>query len=456
MTHSFFVYDNLAKTFDLLKKDLTPAQREAYHDGLIELGDKIAAYQAYESNQWAHVISGHLNTFKATGEPRFLRYFEILMDAYVNCTFGRDSKHGLHPTGFFLEEYGPDGNYDHLNMYALVSAYYRYRALPEAKPELVRQMRSGIQRNLYYKSFHWLPAAGNNRDLIFAPNAMNCRTNSLLSIPSYPGDYMAGREFDLGYTRFMMNRPVRPDVAYPASVFPHLANTDAWAMTLIRECLTKRSENTRAEDFSGAWTAELYETDQIPLKAKIVELPWQKARGMWDLPGQIAWKNGSLYGLHFYAVDGANRKMGASRHHERRSPRALDIGTRICPGLHAELAPQRGPRQFRHHLERSVWNLSEWKNRIQRQGTQRFQMASPRFGIRDFGRPSSGERIACLDLYGSGKRREDPGETGCSGASKRLLEPSFPYGEGGLHEDRTARQVCLSARKQCHDGDLAE
>lgn len=308
MTHSFFVYDNLAKTFDLLKKDLTPAQREAYHDGLIELGDKIAAYQAYESNQWAHVISGHLNTFKATGEPRFLRYFEILMDAYVNCTFGRDSKHGLHPTGFFLEEYGPDGNYDHLNMYALVSAYYRYRALPEAKPELVRQMRSGIQRNLYYKSFHWLPAAGNNRDLIFAPNAMNCRTNSLLSIPSYPGDYMAGREFNLGYTRFMMNRPVRPDVAYPASVFPHLANTDAWAMTLIRECLTKRSENTRAEDFSGAWTAELYETDQIPLKAKIVELPWQKARGMWDLPGQIAWKNGSLYGLHFYAVDGANRK----------------------------------------------------------------------------------------------------------------------------------------------------
>lgn len=308
MTHSFFVYDNLAKTLDLLKNDLTPAQREAYRDALIELGDKIAAYQAYESNQWGHVISGHLNTYKATGEARFKRYFEILMGAYVNCTFGKDSKHGLHPTGFFLEEYGPDGNYDHLNMYALASAYYRYRALPDADPELVRQMRDGIQRNLYYKSFHWLPSAGNNPDFIFTPNAMNCRTNSLVSIPSYPGDYMAGREFDLGYTRFMMNRPVRPDVAYPASVFPHLANTDEWALTLIREDLRKGPRASQADDYFGGWTPELYDVYKLPLKAKVVELPYQKKSGMWDLPGQIAWKRGELYGIIFYAVDGANRK----------------------------------------------------------------------------------------------------------------------------------------------------
>ena len=169
-------------------------------------------------------------------------------------------------------------------------------------------MRDGIQRNLYYKSFHWLPSAGNNPDFIFTPNAMNCRTNSLVSIPSYPGDYMAGREFDLGYTRFMMNRPVRPDVAYPASVFPHLANTNEWALTLIREDLRKGPGASQADDYFGGWTPELYDVYKLPLKAKVVELPYQKKSGMWELPGQIAWKRGGLYGIIFYAVDGANRK----------------------------------------------------------------------------------------------------------------------------------------------------
>lgn len=308
MTHAFFVYGNLAKALELLKNDLTPEQREAYREALIELGDKIATYQAYESNQWGHVIAGHLNTYKATGEKRFKKYFEILMNAYVNCTFGKDSKHGLHPTGFFLEEYGPDGNYDHLNMYALAGSYYGYRALPDARPELVKQMHDGIQRNLYYKSFHWLPSAGGDLDFIFTPNAMNCRTNSLVSIPSYPGDYMAGREFDLGYTRFMMNRPARPNIAYPASVFPHLANTDAWALTLIRESLSKGPNASDADDYFGSWTPEIYDIYKLPRKAKIVELPYQRERGVWDLPGQIAWKNGELYGILFYAVDGANRK----------------------------------------------------------------------------------------------------------------------------------------------------
>ena len=119
---------------------------------------------------------------------------------------------------------------------------------------------------------------------------------------------MAGREFDLGYTRFMMNRPVRPDVAYPASVFPHLANTDEWALTLIREDLRKGPRASQADDYFGGWTPELYDVYKLPLKAKVVELPYQKKSGMWDLPGQIAWKRGELYGIIFYAVDGANRK----------------------------------------------------------------------------------------------------------------------------------------------------
>lgn len=306
MTHAFFVYDGaLARPLALLRDRLDPQTRQIWAEGLMAVGDKITDFTAYESNQWSHVISGHLGTFIATGEPRFLGYFEKLMNAYLDNTYGPASKFGQHPAGFFLEEYGPDGNYDHLNMYSLVSCYYHYRELPQANKTLVEKMRRGIEKNLYFKSFYWLPQPSGEP---MCPNAMNCRTNSLLCYPSYPGDYMTAPEFDLGYTRYMLT-PIPAKGSFPASVFPHLTTTDEWARRLLNEMVPRGDRAYQLTNFSGSWTADLYDAWKLPQQAKKVKLPFEAEHGVWELPGQIAWKDGSLYGLVFYDVAGSKGEL---------------------------------------------------------------------------------------------------------------------------------------------------
>lgn len=302
MTHAFFVYDGaLSRPLALLKDKLDPEAREVWADGLAAIGDKLAGFTAYQSNQWSHVISAHLETYRATGKKRFLSYFEQLMTAYLDNTFGSDSKFGQHPAGFFLEEYGPDGNYDHLNMYSLVSCYHKYREEPDADKKLVDKMRRGIEKNLHFKSFYWLPQPDGN---LICPNAMNCRTNALLCYPSYPGDYMSSPEFNLGYTRLMLT-PVPEKGSYPANVFPHLAWNDEWALRLINEMLPKGDKAFKSNNFGGSWTADVYEAWSLPQKAVKQKLPIEYDHGLWELPGQIAWKEGALYGLVFYDVAGA-------------------------------------------------------------------------------------------------------------------------------------------------------
>jgi len=306
MTHAFFIYDGaLARPLELLKDQLDPQTRKIWEDGLTDVGDKLVDFMAYESNQWSHVIAGHLATYLATGQPRFKTYFETLMTAYLDNHFGPNSKYGQHPAGYFLEEFGPDGNYDHLNIYSLVSCYYKYRKLPQADKNLVEKMRTGIAKNLYFKSFYWLPQPDGE---LMCPNAINCRTNSLLAYPSFPGDYLTAPEFDLGYTRYHLIPPPQQGV-FPANVFPHLASTDTWALQLLREQVPLAGTKFKSTNFGGTWTADLYQAWNLPAKAKKISLPYQTQHGLWELPGQIAWKNGDLYGLVFYDVSGSKNEL---------------------------------------------------------------------------------------------------------------------------------------------------
>ncbi|MBL8993161.1 MAG: hypothetical protein JNM63_07460, partial [Spirochaetia bacterium] len=93
ITHIFFSYEGaLAKPYYLLKKLLDEGSREIWEEGLVAVGHKLADFQAYESNQWMHVIRGHLYTYMATGRKEFLGYFERFMTSFVDNTFGPSSK----------------------------------------------------------------------------------------------------------------------------------------------------------------------------------------------------------------------------------------------------------------------------------------------------------------------------------------------------------------------------
>ncbi len=303
-THAFFTYEALAKAFEWLKDDLPAEYRELWQEGLFRVGDKAATFMAYQSNQWSHMINAFLNTYAGTGEERFKRYFEIHANAYLDNTFGPHSKFGQHPTGFYLEECGPDGNYDHLNGYSIAAAYYKYKEMKDADPKLVEKFRQGITKNLAFKRFFWLRQPNGH---IWAPNAMNCRTDANLAGPSYPSDYMARPDFDLGYTRFMMNR--MPDKGLgSASTFSHLVNNDEWAMRLLKAKTQTGINDMKADSFGGHWTREIYDVYKLPIKAKIVEIPSDAKSGLWELPGLIAWKTGKLYSIIFYDVVGNSEK----------------------------------------------------------------------------------------------------------------------------------------------------
>ena len=299
ITHTFFAYDALARGLYQMQHLLDPEAREIWRDAVTAIGDKCASYMAYESNQWADMISGHLYVYLTTGETRFRRYFELQMNAYLDNLFTPASKHGQHPAGYFLEEFGPDGNYDHLNLFSVVSIWHKYSARKDADPVLSEKLKQGIQKNLEFKKFFWVPEEG-------SPTALNNRTSGRISSPSWPGHYMARNDFDLAYTFHQMKKMPEKGVG-SAGTFAHHVNSDEWALRLINWDLARKGE--RWSGLGSHWSRELYEAYTRPLNAKKVKLPYEEERGIWTLPGFAAWKNAGIYGIIFADVTGAKRTL---------------------------------------------------------------------------------------------------------------------------------------------------
>ena len=301
--HIFFAYDSLAKGGYLLRDLLDKEEKELWQEALLRIGDKSASCMGFESNQWAHMMTGHLHTYMFTGKKRFKGYFEVMMNSYLDGVFGINSKFGQHPAGYFLEEYGPDGNYDHLNMFSLVESLWQYRKFPDADPKLVQKMEKAIARNLEFKKYIWLPSPDGN---IHFPNAFNCRTHGSLSNPSYPGDYLASFVNPLGYTRWMMIKMPQEGVGR-ADNFPHNATTDQWALRLINKAYSTPVK--ASSTYSGNWACLIDEILTHGVPEKKVALPYEKEFSLQKLPGFAVWNTGKIYGASFYDVAGSKKRL---------------------------------------------------------------------------------------------------------------------------------------------------
>ena len=109
-------------------------------------------------------------TYLTTGNPRFLGIFEREMTAYVDNTYGPASKFGQHPAGFYLEEYGPDGNYDHLNFYCVCVCYYFYRDMKNAnRITSYNVCYTKLLRYRHLRDIDWIVASSAYKDEIFYP-----------------------------------------------------------------------------------------------------------------------------------------------------------------------------------------------------------------------------------------------------------------------------------------------
>ena len=302
-THCFFVYSNLALAYGEIRDQLDPEARAIWQQALLAVGDKMADHMAYESNQWAHVMEGHLHTYLATGEARFRRYFERLMTAYLDNTFGPASKFGQHPAGYFLEECGPDGNYDKLNSFVVAGAYEAYRALKDADATLVEKLRAGIERNLRFTSFFWLPQPDGE---VLSPTALNCRTQGMIGGAGYPGQFLPKSHFALAAARFALTRDPGTGIG-PAGTFSFLANDADWIRRTLEDGLRKGADGYGSG--SGNWLPVLLRSYSQPVDVSPAPIPVEEPGKEWELPGLRAFNRGGIYGVVFYDVTGARETL---------------------------------------------------------------------------------------------------------------------------------------------------
>ena len=302
----FFAYGaQIVAPYILLNEYMDEELKSVWREMMMAIGDKASYSKCYQSNQWILMLDGHLNMYLATGEQRFLDYFNNQISIYLDNGYGASSKFGQHPAGYFLEEYGPDGNYQSMNLYGLLNCYYKYSKISDNN-EIYLKMKNAIQKALEFDSFHWILQPDGR---IKSPTHMNGRTASMFGNPNFPGDYMAKPKFGLGLRRWLMNSK---DTDYSAGrLGGYIINDEEWAIGIINDIFPlKGAAYEKIGDmypFDG-----LFEAYGLEHTAQPEKIPTDYMNMLWELPGQTAWKKGSLYGLVFYDVSGSTANIPKS------------------------------------------------------------------------------------------------------------------------------------------------
>jgi hypothetical protein len=307
MLHAFFVYLELAETLALLEESsgVPPDAEEIWCEAAMAVGDKLADFKSYMSNQWLHIILAHLQVYRATGEERFLEYFEQQMACFLEAGDKHpDGKFGQHPSGFYLENYGPDGSYDGVNAAYMAACYQIYRDLPEASAELVSGMHRAIEKNLRLRSFFWLPQPDGS---VASPSSVCTRKTIPYGNSIWGADYITRSSFPLGAARAALLRAPDSGVGKDATNASYVANTPEWIRRVVAEGV-RRGYGAWKYNYGNLYP-HLLRAYEIPQTATPARLPFQEENEFWTLPGVQAWNYGGLYGVVFYDVVGARRTL---------------------------------------------------------------------------------------------------------------------------------------------------
>ena len=176
----------IGRGYPLAKAFLTPEQDRIYREGVLQITDKEIGFMCYQCNQFSHIIEGEFGIFLATGEKRLERAVAMQLRALLRNDFM--GKHGQTDSGFFSEEYGPDGNYDQMSLAPLSRIYRDWRNRPDADKELLAMLKAGIEKNLRFRSMFAIPdPATTNGAPYQLAYAMNHRTDGPTHFDSHHG-----------------------------------------------------------------------------------------------------------------------------------------------------------------------------------------------------------------------------------------------------------------------------
>ncbi len=311
MTHAFFVYlGSLAGPYVLLRPQLDAEAEAIWRDGLIAVGDRLADYRGYQTNQMWHVTLAHLAVYRATGEIRFRQWFERQARELLTHPPMSTNRFGQHPAGWFIEESGPDGNYDAISGTCLVEAWRDYGALPDADPAVLGMLHDAIAKNLAFTACHWLPQPDGT---VVGPTAMMTRKVFSFAGQGWPGTKLAREAFPLAAAQWLLTPDPAPGIGI-AELMPHFVNRVDWARRALTEMLTTGDArySNPGRGVPSAWTHEAVRAAQLTVATPAV-IPCRTTSGLWEVPGQIAWKQGALYGLVFWGTPGSPQPVASCR-----------------------------------------------------------------------------------------------------------------------------------------------
>ncbi|MGN1059628.1 MAG: hypothetical protein ACI4QW_04275, partial [Clostridia bacterium] len=298
--HSFFIYPSLASCYNLLKDKIDPETQKVFRRALILVGDNLANNINSQTNQWSESIMGHLETYLATGEKRFLEYYERHIAAITNDNVDRATgSYGQHPAGYFMENHGPEGSYQELSMHKVVGSFLYYKNLPEAKPELVEKLTDAIDRAVTFESLFWLPQPNG---ALVSPNALNTRSTMMLSNQGYPGFTMAATVNPLA-AKVLELLPVTPENVGSVATMPQggLNKPDVSKSNILQGLAGKNNRWPSRVGFNGFFIPMVYNAYRQPERvAAAGTAPVHETDKIWDLQGLMAFKRGKLYGMTYY------------------------------------------------------------------------------------------------------------------------------------------------------------
>jgi len=301
MSLSFFDYlGSIALPYFWLKPQLSaldPTASAILGDAAIAVSDRLADYHGYESNQFWHMVLSQIYAYLGTGQARYRTWFErhvtemLGNDAVPNRQMGQDA------AGYFIEAFGPDANYDGISDTCLSDALHTYATVSAPDPAILSLMQGGLALDLGFTSCHWLQQPDGT---VLGPTATMTRQAHSFADQAWPGTRLARDQSPLAAAHWLL-QAVPSSGAGIGGVFPYRICTTAWAQAALAKQVplgdTLLTDPTLG--VPAPWTAMAIGEASAAVQAPAT-IPANSAQGLWSLPGQVAWKQGDLYGLCFY------------------------------------------------------------------------------------------------------------------------------------------------------------
>jgi len=138
---------------------------------------------------------------------------------------------------------------------------------------------------------------------VVGPTAMVTRKVFSFADQGWPGTRLVRDEFPLAAAQFLLVSEPATGLG-KAELFPYVVNTERWAERALAKEVPLGANRYHSTDdlrrgFNAPWTHAALLAAALPVATPAV-IPCAGPDGRWEVPGQIAWKQGPLYGLCFY------------------------------------------------------------------------------------------------------------------------------------------------------------